>query len=295
MRAFAHLPGYDIRTRIGRGAGAVIYEAVERSTRRQVAIKHTVRKGPQDDRFLEQCENEHEIGKKVDDPALRKVYQLVRVRKWLKTRELFLIMEYVDGIRLEERFPADEPRDLLKLVTLFIKVVDALAVMHKAGIVHADVKPNNIMVLADGSIKLIDYGQSCPIGFTKQRVQGTPDYIAPEQVQRTPLDQRTDIYNLGATMYSTFTGKWLRTALPAGAVGEKKLSLDAQRSNEPPHEVVRDIPLPLSRLIMDCCEQDKDARPWDMAKVRSRLETVVHVLERRNATADGAPPTAGAD
>ncbi|MCA9244676.1 MAG: serine/threonine protein kinase [Phycisphaerales bacterium] len=290
MRAFANLPGYDIRTRIGRGAGAVIYEGIERATRRQVAIKHTVRKGPQDDRFLEQCSNEYEVGRKFDHPMLRKVYVLKAVRKWLKVRELFLVMEYVDGVRLEERFPADQPRDLIKLVNLFIKVTDALAAMHKGGIVHADVKPNNIMVMADSSIKLIDFGQSCPVGFTKQRVQGTPDYIAPEQVQRNPLDQRTDIYNLGATMYSTFTGKWLRTALPAGAVGEKKLSLDAERSNVPPHELVADIPLPLSRLIMDCCEQDKDSRPWDTAKVRSRLETVVHVLERR-AAGMGQPST----
>jgi serine/threonine protein kinase len=284
-RTFAQLPKYEITSRIGRGAGAVIYEARERTSRQRVAIKHVVRHGPRDDRFIEQAETEYKVAHELDHPYLRRCYDVIRVRRWLKTRELFLIMELVDGERLDNQYQDKRPDRIEPVIEMFMHVAEGLRAMHGHGYIHADIKPNNILLAPGGRLKIIDFGQSCPIGHTKSRIQGTPDYIAPEQVMLAPLDQRTDIFNLGATMYWVLTGKAFSTILPNAPAGSKKIDLDARRGNKPPHEVNQLVPLPLSRLIMECCASDREQRPADMSKVISRLETILLLLSRKQGSA----------
>jgi len=275
------LPGYDVISRLGRGAGAVISLALERTTGRQVAIKHILRRGPEDDRFIAQAENEYEVARQLDHPYLRRCLDIVRVRKWLKTRELFLVMEFVDGERLED----ERPEEIPVIVDLFLKVAEGLHVLHQLGYAHADIKPNNILLTKDGGLKIIDFGQSCPLGRAKERVQGTPDYIAPEQVQRREIDQRTDVYNLGATMYWVMTGKWYRTNLTVAKPGTTRIALESQRGNDPPHELNPRVPLALSKIVLDCCEAAKEQRPRDMRELVSRLEVVKHLLEKGGSEA----------
>lgn len=284
-RTFAQLPGYEIVSRIGKGAGAVIYEARQRSSRQQVAIKHVVRQGPQDDRFVEQAETEYKVAHELDHPYLRKCHDIIRVRRWLKTRELFLIMELVHGERLDNQYQDKRPERVEPVVEIFMHVAEGLRAMHAHRYIHADIKPNNILLTPGGGLKIIDFGQSCPVGHTKTRIQGTPDYIAPEQVALAPLDQRTDIFNLGATMYWVLTGKAFSTVLPAAPAGAKKIELDARRGNEPPHETNERVPLPFSRLIMECCASDRERRPSDMSKVISRLETILLLMAKKQGTA----------
>lgn len=285
-RSFASLPEYEITGRIGRGAGAVIYQARHRSSRQVVAIKHVVRRGPLDDRYVEQAETEFGVARASVHPNLRQCLDLIRVRRWLKTRELFLVMEFVEGEPLEQQLRSlPPPTEFDWLVDAFIQVASGLHALHKAGYAHADIKPNNIIVSPQGTVKIIDFGQSCPLGHTKQRVQGTPDYIAPEQVLRQPIDQRTDVFNLGATLYWVVTRKWFRTLMSPAPTGSKKIEIDARSGNEPPHQLNPAVPLPLSQLILDCCEPRKEDRPRDMTQVISRLEVVQHLLDRRRSGA----------
>lgn len=281
-RTIPVLPGYEVISRIGKGAGAVISLAIERSAGRQVAIKHIVRRGPEDDRFIAQAENEWEVSRKLEHPYLRRSLDVVRVRKWLKTRELFLVMEYVDGDRLEDECP----RDLRMIVAIFMKVAEGLQALHQLGYAHADIKPNNILLTKSG-LKIIDFGQSCPLGHVKERVQGTPDYIAPEQVQRREIDQRTDVYNLGATMYWVMTGKWYRTMVTVAPAGATRIALESERGNDPPHALNPRIPVPLSKIVMDCCATIREHRLRDMREVISRLEVVKHLLELGDAAGTG--------
>ncbi len=275
-RALPILPGYEITSRLGRGAGAVILMGRDGVRGRDVTIKHIVRRTPEDERFIAQAENEYEVGRALSHPYLRQCYDIVRVKKWLKTRELLLIMEYVDGQRLEDH----RPQRMEAVLNIFIKVAEGLHAMHQHGFAHADIKPNNILLTPGGALKIIDFGQSCPLGHRKERVQGTPDYIAPEQVLRQTIDQRTDVYNLGATMYWVVTGKWFRTMINVAPVGATRITLESQRGNDPPHALNARVPLPLSRLIMECCETAPQRRPRDMREVVSRLETVQHLLQR---------------
>ena len=188
--------GYRVLKEIGRGAASIIYLVQDPKSKQIWALKHVEKNDPKDQRFLDQAEREYKIASEFNHPSIRKIDRMIKKRTNLvNTRDLYLVMEFVDGIS-EEKQP---PRTFQKAVDIFHQVARALAHMHDRGYVHADMKPNNIMVM-DGVAKIIDLGQSCKIGTVKERIQGTPDYIAPEQVHRRAITPKTDIYNLGATM-----------------------------------------------------------------------------------------------
>ncbi|MEI7837783.1 MAG: protein kinase, partial [Planctomycetota bacterium] len=148
--------------------------------------------------------------------------------------------------------------------------------MNREGFVHADMKPNNVVVAQGGEVKVIDFGQSCRIGTVKDRIQGTPDFIAPEQVHRRPLDARTDVYNFGATLYWTLTGRAVPSLLP----NEDSVLPSSQPAVLPPDKLNEKIPPSLTKLILDCIEIHPARRPSSMNEVVSRLEMIEHTLLR---------------
>jgi len=202
--------GYTIKKRIGVGARTTIYLATDDADGTEVALKRVILERPEDARIFEQVETEYKIARKITHPYIRKCYRLKKIRSMLKTKEMLLAMEYFDGQSLEEG-PA---LSLLDVMLVFRMVATGLNAMHQCGLVHCDIKPNNILLSKAGAIRIIDLGQSCRIGTTKRRIQGTPDYIAPEQVHRKPLGPKTDIFNLGATMYWALTGRTVPTLIP---------------------------------------------------------------------------------
>lgn len=263
------LHGYRITRQIGTGAGSRIYLAVHLESNHPVAVKRVIRGSADDDPFLAQVENEFEISSKIDNRHIRRGLELHRVRKMLQVRELVLVMEHVDGLTLESA----RPNRLDTFLALFQKVATGLHAMHEHGYIHTDIKPNNIMIARGGVVKIIDFGQSCPIGHRKERIQGTPDFIAPEQVRRLQLDRRTDVFNLGATMYWVLTSERYPTALPQGAAGGEFHLVPSTKAVEP-IELNDKIPRSLSNLVMECCKDNPDARPVDMTMLISRLDTI---------------------
>lgn len=250
------------------GARSRISVGVELASGRRFAVKHVIRNSSEDDRFLEQAETEYQVGSRLDHPNLRRSVSLHRVRKLLQVKELFLVMDLIVGLPLDKA----RPNRLNTFLTLFQKVGAGLQALHEAGFVHTDIKPINIMLAPKGVVKVIDFGQSCPIGHRKPRIQGTPDYIAPEQVRRLPIDVRTDVFNLGATMYWVLTSENYPTELQGQEPGRGfKLS-----SAKPiaPVELNAKIPLSLSNLVMECCRENPAERPADMKQVTARLAMV---------------------
>jgi len=269
------LPGFRILKQIGTGAASKIYTAVELRTTKSFAVKHVVRNSADDDRFLEQAETEFACSSQVNNPYLRRSISIHRVRKLLQTREIYLVMELIDGLTLD----VARPNRLNTFLTLFLKVASGLDALHESGWVHSDVKPINIMLAPKGIVKIIDFGQACKIGHRKERVQGTPDYIAPEQVRRLPLNQRTDVFNLGATMYWTLTSMNYPTAI-RGQDARPGVAVLAHDKPVAPIELNDKIPLALSKLVMECCSENPADRPADMKQVSARL-TVVQGLWRK--------------
>lgn len=264
-----NLEGFSIIKRLGTGARSVIYLATDEENKRQVALKRAILERPEDSRIFDQIEAEYKVAKAIDHHYIRKCYQLIKIRSFLTVKEVLLAMELFDGQTLE-----DSPgMSLIDVLLVFRMVADGLHAMHQQGYIHCDIKPNNILVSPNGSIKIIDLGQSCRTGTTKTRIQGTPDYIAPEQVRREPLDQRTDIFNLGATMYWALTGKNVPTLIPKK---NEALGFELPKPVRTPNELQGAIPLGISNLVMDCVKNHPSERPADMNVVVSRLDILIH-------------------
>ena len=266
--------GFRILSEIGRGAASIIYLVQDIKTKQIWALKHVIKEGPKDQRFLDQAEAECRIGKELRHPAIRRIERMVRVGSLLRTNELFLVMELVDGTPLDQA----PPKTFEEACHVFEQVAEGLSAMHQAGFVHADMKPNNVIVSDAGVAKVIDLGQSCKIGTVKPRIQGTPDYIAPEQVHRRPITPQTDIYNLGATMYWMLTRSKVPTALAGGDSLVSSLDDNLIAKPTPPIELNPRIHPKLNELIMHCLEVVPEARPVTMRVVADRLNLVHGIL-----------------
>jgi eukaryotic-like serine/threonine-protein kinase len=267
--------GYEIIRLIGEGAGSLIYAASDPITRQVYALKHVVRKNEKEIRFVEQLETEHEVGKQVRHPGLRRTYDLkINKNMLFKVQEAILVMELFDGRPLE----FNVPKSLIHVVDVFIKTAEALDSLHTMGFVHCDLKPNNILLDDHLNVKVIDLGQAAKTGTAKKRIQGTPDYIAPEQVKCQPVTFRTDVYNLGATMYWAMTGGQKLPTLFTLKKSENSMLVDDLMPT--PHKVNPRVPEPLSNLVMECVRINPVKRPKGMNEVARRLEIIRHVLTK---------------
>ena len=279
---------YDVLERLGEGARSIIYKVSDPETRQEYALKHVVRADQKDIRFVEQMETEFEISRQFTHPNLRRTYELKLIKTMLvKVTEAFLIMELVDGKPLDVR----PPTDVMDILDTFIQAAQGLKAMHGMGWAHCDIKPNNILRNEKGQVTIIDFGQSCKIGTVKERIQGTPDYIAPEQVNRKPISQQTDVFNLGATLYWALTGKNIPTLYTVNKKGEHSFLLDSRIDT--PMDLNPKVPQAVSNLVMDCISQRQQRRPADMEAVITRLELGRHVLMKQGGGTETETPPPG--
>lgn len=273
--SMGEIGGYRLLSLLGTGAGSEVYEAQDPADGKLYALKVVNKKLPTDQRFIDQALNEHEIGSRINHPLVRRSLRVIRQGGLVGSGgQLLLLLELVDGTTLEDR----RPRSRRMMIDLFRQVAIGLRAMHEAGIVHADMKPINILLENSGGLKIIDFGQSCPINTIKTRIQGTLDYIAPEQVKRREITPRTDIYNLGATMYWCVTDHHpptaLRLKMPMGPREDlaDDVLYDPRKYN--PH-----LPAALATLMLECLRPDPAERPPSMSEVIRRLELARHQVE----------------
>lgn len=266
---------YEVLDLIGEGAGSLIYSATHPRTRQIFALKHVVRKVQKDSRFIEQLHAEYEVGRLVNHPNVRRVFEYLEHKTFFRgVTEAALVMELFDGISLEVQLPRGFPQ----LMQVFIDTARGLEAIHRAGFVHCDLKPNNILRCpTDGQVKVIDLGQACKAGTAKKRIQGTPDYIAPEQVKCAPVSIRTDVFNFGATFYWCLCGKKLPTLFTLKK-SENSFLVDDQMAA--PHTFNPQVPESLSNFVMECVRTSPSKRPADMSEVIRRLEIIHHGITR---------------
>jgi len=276
------IPNYRIIEKLGVGAQSRVFRARCMRTGQDYTVKIVKIVKPEDASFIDLLKTEYAIGSTIDHPVIRKVYELRLLRQRFRVSGAILFLEYVNGLPMSDkefRRPMDE------LLRIFREVAHGLQAMHIAGWVHADLKPNNILVTTDGVVKLIDLGQSAKIHEAKARVQGTIDYMAPEQVQRGTLDHRTDVFGLGATLHRVFTGKAIATGMNQ-TVSMHSASLVGRRVSEIRESTMDDLPACVTRLIDDCCRTDPKDRVADMAAVIERIDLARTILAKRPAEAE---------
>jgi serine/threonine-protein kinase len=266
----ANLPGtpsfsaikYRVVNELGEGAGSKIFLISDKNAGgKRYALKIIRKQEPEDDVYIEQARTEYEAAQKLNHPAIAKIYDLRQKKSWFKVTGVELLMEYVDGKSLDEI----EAPELGQLVLIFNHVASALAHMHRRGVFHGDLKPHNIMLSKTGQVKLIDFGTAWIRGQDKNRIQGTPQYMAPEQSVEKVVDEKTDIYNFGATMYRMFTGRFVQQAIPKPG-DERKVTL--------PSKLNPRIPADLNNLIVACLQSDPAKRPAGMFEIRDQLAKI---------------------
>jgi serine/threonine-protein kinase len=269
---------YTVLAKLGEGAASMLY-AVQNPKDKQVsALKYVEKTDEKSQRFIDQVTQEFAIGSKLQHESIRKIRKLIKHRKLLKITAVSMIMELVDAMTLDQQLP----RNHSQAVDIFLQVARGLAHMHNRGYVHADIKPNNVLVDEAIKVKIIDLGQACAIGTVKKRIQGTPGYMAPEQAHRGEITPKTDIYNLGAMMYWVLVGEVIPTAMPpkntSGSLVRGAVDADKVELPVPPHERNARIHSLLSKQIMDCVQPSPSNRPESMTVVVNRLELIQDVL-----------------
>lgn len=249
---------------LGAGAGSQVFRVVRKEDSHEYALKVVSGKAGLQGRFLEQLRNEFRIGRMVDHPHLVKVYAQEIETDWLfRPKRGKLLLEYASGGTLD-KLPPLKPARFLRV---FECVASAMTHMHEQGICHADLKPGNIILGPAHNVKVIDYGLSRLDGEPCDRLQGTPEYMAPETKMRKVINPRTDIFNLGATTYRLLTHHFLPISSPGVLLDRKAYS----RMVVPVATLNPAVPAGLCELVHWCISYEAEQRPQSMAEVQSAL------------------------
>ncbi len=299
------IPGFEILDTVGNGAGSIVYKALDIAEQRVCAIKHVTRRtvaaieqarrsarngssrvgahAQLDYRsFFDQIRNEYRVLRTLDrttySPHLVQVYHLRTIRRWLRVFGYDLIMEFVEGTSLRDK--RDYP--IPELIRFFRETATALAYLHAHKILHADMKPHHIFVTSQGHAKILDFGQARLYTDPPGRIQGTVDFMAPEQAKGRVVDPRTDVYGLGATMYWVLTGECNRPAL-SGMGGGVGFTVGYAGRAHSVRDKNPDCPPLLDKLVIACCERRPEKRPGSMNEVMARLDAMVKTPAAANA------------
>ncbi|MDG3005192.1 serine/threonine protein kinase [Paludisphaera mucosa] len=266
---------YRVVSPLGSGAGSTILQIADKNGGKRYALKVVSKHEPEDEIYIDQAKTEYAAAQKLNHPAIAKVYDLKLKKSWFKVVGADLLLEYVDGKTLDEI----EAPELSQLVLMFSQVASALAHMHRRGVYHGDLKPSNIMLTKAGQVKLIDFGTAWVRGQDKNRVQGTPQYIAPEQAAEKVVNERTDVYNLGATMYRMFTGRFAQPDIPK-AGSERKLPAV--------NKINPRVLSKLNNLVLACLDLNPEKRPAGMFEIRETISAVIKEMGLEEVELKGA-------
>lgn len=267
---------YQVRSRIARGGMATVYLATDLRLERRVAIKIMHGHLADDNTFKNRFVQEARSAARLAHPNVVNVFD-----QGQDSDMAYMVMEYLPGITLRDLlkdYGKLTPEQTIDIVTA---VLGGLAAAHKAGIVHRDMKPENVLLADDGRIKLGDFGLARAASAntaTGQALLGTIAYLSPELVTRGVADARSDIYALGIMMYEMLTGE-------QPFVGEAPMQIAYQHANDSvpaPSLKTPGLPPELDEIVLWATSRDPEGRPRDASEMLEKLLTL-------NSAAPGAP------
>jgi serine/threonine-protein kinase len=262
-----------------------LFKANDRKTGAAVALKVPYLQIESDIAGYDRFKREEEIGLQLNHPYILK---FVPVEK--KSRP-YIVMEYLEGQTLSELLKSVRPLPEPDAVKIGSRICEALDYMHQKGVVHRDLKPQNIMLCNDGSIRIMDFGIARAqesrrltfVGFTP--AMGTPDYMAPEQVRGSRGDTRTDIYSLGTILYEMVTGE------PPFGGDSAYVIMNARVTGDPqaPRKLNPKLTPVLEEIILHAMERDPKRRLQTAAEMKAELDDYEKVVMTNRCTRLQAP------
>jgi serine/threonine protein kinase len=263
-----HFDQYEVLAVVGAGAHSRVYKVCHRDTRKRFAIKHVLVEDGSMERYFRQLENEFEMARDLVHPNIVRVFDLVVRKRLLRVHEAYLVMELARGAPMKA-----DPKaySFGQLMFYFRQIADALVYAHERNVIHTDIKPKNVIITRNDLVKLVDFGQAAHPGSRKGRVQGTFEFMAPEQVHDDILDQRTDVYNLAATMYFMLSGR-NPPPVVAATLGDRDFLPGRSRKPGSILELNPDVTPALDDLLRSSCSRERDERPTTMPEFIQRLE-----------------------
>ena len=272
---------FQVLNTLGSGAHSSILHIRRAADEKEYALKLVPIDGKDDHKYLEQAKHEFRVGQMLAHPALVKVHALETETDWLfRPKRAKLLVEFVPG-KTMDKMPLLR---MAKALRVFERIADGLTHMHKKGVLHADLKPGNLIYQGGTRVRVIDYGLAWVQGEPKDRIQGTPEYMAPETVSHKLVSERTDIYNFGATLYRLVT-----LQLPPCWVQPDGLPMDDKtfkRDLKPVAELNPVVPAGLADLIHQCLKPNATRRPERMSQVQGVLDQLADEAAARCSPAD---------
>jgi eukaryotic-like serine/threonine-protein kinase len=273
---------YRVIGRIASGGMGEVYRAHDDVLGREVAIKVLHPQYANDHGFVDRFRREARAAAVLNHP------NIVGIFDWGVTEgTYFMVMEFVSGHNLRTVLSAFGRLEPAQVVEVMAQVLAALDHAHGHGIVHRDVKPENILIADDGTVKVADFGLArafadATISQVEGTVTGTVQYLAPEQVQGDPADPRTDLYATGIVMFELLTGQ-------APYSGETSVAIAYKHLNErvpPPSSLTPAVPEPLDAVVLHATEKDREHRPGSAREMRAELLATARTLDRAPRVAE---------
>ncbi len=257
---------YQIIEELGRGGMGKVYKALDAEVNEKIALKLIKPEIAADKKTIDRFRNELKFARKIRHKNVCQMYDLGTAEG-----AYFITMEYVAGEDLKRLIRKMGHLSPGQAISIAKQVCDGMVEAHKLGVVHRDLKPQNVMVDEEGDARIMDFGVARSIegkSITGAGVMiGTPDYMSPEQVDGKDTDQRSDIYSLGVILYEMVTGQTPFEGDTPFTIGVKHKS----ETPKNPKEINTQIPDDLSRVILRCLEKEKDKRYQSTGEVRTEL------------------------
>ncbi len=260
---------YQVIEELGKGGMGRVYRAYDTEIKEHVALKILNPEIAADESIIERFRNELKLARKVSHRNVCRMHDLGRAEN-----TTFISMEYVSGEDLKNLLKRIGQFTAKRTVHIAAEITEGLAEAHRLGVIHRDLKPQNIMIDRDGNVRIMDFGIARSVkgrGITDTGVIiGTPDYMSPEQLEGKEADQRSDIYALGVILYEMVTGE-------PPFKGETPLILAMKHKTEKapdPRERNAQIPEELSRLVLRCLEKDREQRYQSAGEILKDLKAI---------------------
>ncbi len=246
---------YKIKREIGTGGMAIVYEAIDQKTGQSVALKMLKESISDNTQALRRFINESKAVAMMDHANIVKILDVS-----VKTEHKFIVMEYIKGITLRDYMNKKGKLDWKDACAFITQILQALDHAHMRGVIHRDIKPQNIMIMEGGFIKVADFGiAKIPNAETVTMVDhavGTIYYISPEQARGKKIDARSDLYSLGIMFYEMLTGYLPFMAESSYEIMNKHINT----SPKPPKQYVPDLPTGVEQIILCALEKDPTRR-----------------------------------